>query len=88
MNKRKDDFKIIFTIKRLNNGEGKLSLDCNKRNINDTLLHEQLFYEVINHVVKVVSKQDINDKYFGLEKFIKDNEKIKIKIIIDELKED
>ena len=88
MNKRKDDFKIILTIKYLKNDEANLSLECNKRNIKDTLLQEQLFYEVIKHVVKVVSKQDINDKYFDLEKFIKDNEKLTIKFIIDELKED
>ena len=88
MNKRKDDFKITFTIKYLNDCEAKVNLECNKRNIKGTSLYEQLFYEVINHVVKVVSKQDINDKYFDLEKFIKDNEKLKIKCIIDELKED
>ena len=88
MNKRKEDFKIIFTIKHLNDCEGELSLDCNKRNIKDTSLQEQLFYEVINHVVKVVSKQDINDKYFDLEKFIKDNEKLTIKYFLNELKKD
>lgn len=87
MNKRKDDFKIIFTIKYLNDCEYKLSLECNKRHINDTTIHELLFYEVINHVVKVVSKQDTNDEYFDLEKFIKDNEKITIKCIIHELNE-
>ena len=87
MNKRKDDFKIIFTIKHLNDCEAKLSLECNKRNFKDTSLQEQLFYDVINHVVKVVSKHDINDKYFDLEKFIKDDEKLTIKCIIDELKE-
>ena len=88
MNKRKDDFKIIFTIKHLNDCEAKLNLDCNKRNIKDTSLHEQLYFDVIKHVVKVVSKHDINDEYFDLEKFIKDNEKLTIKYIIDELKED
>ena len=87
MNKRKDDFKITLIIKHLKNDEANLSLECNKINIKDTSLHEQLFYEVIKHVVKVVSKQDINDKYFDLEKFIKDNEKLTIKFIIDELKE-
>lgn len=87
MNKRKDDFKIIFTIKHLNDCEGKFSLECSKRNIKDTSLVEQLYFDVINHVVNVVSKQDINDKYFDLEKFIKDDEKLTIKCIIDELKE-
>lgn len=88
MNKRKDDFKIIFTIKHLNNGEGKLCLDCNKRNIKDTTLQEQIFYEVINHVVKVVSELDENDKYFDLKNFVKDNEKLTMKYIIAELKKD
>ena len=88
MNKRKDDFKIIFTIKHLNNDDAKLSLECNKRSINDTSLQEQLFYDVINHVVKVVSKQDTNDKYFDLDKFIKDDEKLTMKFIINGLKED
>lgn len=88
MNKRKDDFKIIFTIEHLNNGEGKLSLECNKRNIKDTTLVDQLYFDVIRHVVEVVSKQDTNDKYFDLEKFIKDDEKLMIKNIINEFKED
>lgn len=88
MNKRKDDLKIILTIKYLKNDESKLSLRCNKENIEDTTLVEQLFYEVIKHVVKVVSKHDSNDKYFDLEKFIQDNEKLTMKYIIDELKED
>nr|DAW65149.1 MAG TPA: hypothetical protein [Caudoviricetes sp.] len=87
MNKRKDDFKITFIINHLNNGEGKLSLECSKRNIKNTSLQEQLFFEVIKHVVSVVSKLDINDEYFDLEKFIQDNEKLTIKFIIDELKE-
>lgn len=87
MYKRKDDFEIIFTIKHLKNDVDKLSLRCNKRNIKDTSLHEQLFFEVIKHVVKVVSKQITNDEYFDLEKFIKDNEKLTIKYIINELKE-
>lgn len=87
MNKRKDDFKIILTIKHLNNGAAKLSLECNKRNIKDTLFYEQLYYEVIKHVVKVVSKQITNDEYFDLEKFIKDNENLTIKCIIAKLKE-
>lgn len=88
MNKRKDDFKITFTIKHLNNVEANLSLRCNKENINDTSLSEQLYFDVIKHVVKVVSKQNTNDEYFDLEKFIKDNETLTIKCIIDELKED
>ena len=88
MNKRKDDFKIIFTIEHLNNGEGKLSLECNKENIKNTSLVEQLYFDVIKHVVRVVSKQITNDEYFDLEKFIKDDEKLMIKNIINEFKED
>ena len=87
MNKRKDDFKIIFTIKHLKNGISNIRLESSKENIKDTTLVEQLYFDVIKHVVKVVSKQDKNDKYFDLEKFIKDNEKLTIKFIIDELKE-
>ena len=88
MNKRKDDFKIILTIEHLNNGEGKLSLECNKENIKNTSLVEQLYFDVIKHVVRVVSKQITNDEYFDLEKFIKDDEKLMIKNIINEFKED
>ena len=88
MNKRKDDFKITLIIKYLKNDGDNLSLVCNKVNIKDTSLQEQLFFEAINHVVSVVSKLDTNDKYFDIEKFIKDNEKLTIKFIIDELKED
>lgn len=88
MNKRKDDFKITLIIKHLKNDKLNLSLECSKRSIKDTSSYEQLFYDVIKHVVEVVSNQDINDKYFDLEKFIKDDEKLSIKYIIDELKED
>lgn len=88
MNKRKEDFKIIFTIKHLKNGVDKLSLLCNKENIKYTSLVEQLYFDVIKHVVSVLSKQDINDKYFDLEKFIEDDEKLTLKYIISELKED
>ena len=88
MNKRRDDFKITFTIKHLNDCETKLSLRCNKENIKDTTLQEQLFFDVINHVVKVVYKKNTNDEYFDLEKFIKDDEKLTIKCIVNELKED
>lgn len=88
MNKRKDDLKITLTIKYLNDCEAKVSLETNKRKIKDTSFCEQLYIDVISHVFKVVSKQDINDKYFDLEKFIKDDEKLTIKCIIDELKED
>lgn len=87
MNKRKDDFKIIFTIKYLKNDEGEVSLRYNKENIKDTSLVEQLYFDVIKHVVNVVSNQDTNDKYFDLEKFIKDDEKLTIKYLIDNLKE-
>ena len=88
MNKRKDVFEIIFTIKHLNNGRANIRLESSKENIKDTTLVEQLYFDVIKHVVGVVSKQDINDKYFDLEKFIEDDEKLTIKNIIDELKED
>lgn len=89
MNKRKDDFKITFTIKNLknDNDEGEVSLICNKENIKDTSLVEQLYFDVIKHVVGVVSEQNINDEYFDLEKFIKNNKNLRIKCIIDELKE-
>lgn len=87
MNKRKDDFKITFTIKHLKNNEAELSLRCNKENIKDTSLVEQLYLDVISHVVKVLSKHITNDEYFDLEKFIKDDEKLMIKNIIDELNE-
>ena len=88
MNKRNDDFKIIFTIKHLKNDEGKLSLRCNKENIKDTTLVEQLYVDAIKHVINVISKHDTNDKYFDLEKFIKDDEKLTIKYFLDVLKED
>lgn len=88
MNKRKDDFKIIVTIKYLKNDETNLSLECNKENIKDTSLVEQLYFDVIKHVVGVVSKRVINDKYFDLGKFIEDDEILTIKNIIDEFKED
>ena len=88
MNKRKDDLKIILTIKYLKNDESKLSLRCNKENIKDTTLVEQLYIDVIKHVVEVVSKHDSNDKYFDLEKFIQDDEKLTIKYVTDKLKED
>ena len=87
MDKRKDDFKITFTIKHLKNGVGELSLRCNKENIKNTSLVEQLYFDVIKHVVRVVSKQITNDEYFDLEKFIKDDEKLMIKNIINEFKE-
>lgn len=88
MNKRNDYFKIIFTIKHLNNGRSDIRLESSKENIKDTTLVEQLYFDVINHVVGVVSKKKINDKYFDLEKFIEDDEKLMIKNIINKLKED
>lgn len=81
MNKRKDDFEIIFTIKHLKNDVGEVSLRCNKENIKNTSLVEQLYFDTIKHVVDVVSKQITNDEYFDLEKFIKDDEKLTIKIL-------
>lgn len=87
MNKRKDDFKITFIIKHLKNDESILSLRCNRENIKDTSLVEQLYFDVIKHVVSVVSNQITNDEYFDLEKFIQDDEKLTIKNILDELKE-
>lgn len=88
MNERKDDFKIILTIKQLKNDDFNLSLECSKENIEDTSLVEQLYFDVIKHVVCVVNKQDINDKYFDLEKFINDDETLTVKCIINKLKED
>ncbi len=88
MNKRKDDFKIIFTIKHLENEGANIRLESSKENIKDTTLVEQLYFDVIKHVIGVVSKQDKNDKYFDLEKFIQDDEKLTIKNIINKLKED
>lgn len=87
MNKRKDEFEIIFTMKHLKNGSGDLSLRCNRESIKDTSLVEQLYFDVIKHVVRVVSNQITNDEYFDLEKFIEDDEKLTIKNIIDKLKE-
>lgn len=85
---KKDDFKITFTIKHLKNGVGDVSLRCSKENIKNTSLVEQLYFDVIKHVINVISKHDTNDKYFDLEKFIQDDEKLMIKNIINELKED